>query len=306
MSLARNTFISKDFLKSVWAVDFAAFENSDEERQLRAKLQAWTDRADLGETSSEAAFIATFFEELWGFAHSGRNDGAPEYSLYPQFPIKGAGQNGGTGKADLALGQFGSTTNAGTPQVLCEFKDIKSNLDAYQNRKGNNRSPVKQALDYLAEARRGMFLTESIVPTWAVVTDMNEFRLYWFDRAPEQYLSFVISPKDLFQGKGLLDNTPKARFDLFLFSRIFHKDFLLTKGGKSKLEQLIARQWVQQRELENTFYKDYRAFREHLYETLVDANPNFPGTKGRLVRLSQKILDRCICPSSEFLEPMAA
>jgi type I restriction-modification system DNA methylase subunit len=294
MSLARNTFISKDFLKSVWAVEYAAFENSDEEKRLRAKLQAWSDRTDLGETSSEAAFIATFFEELWDFAHSGRNDGAPEYSLYPQFPIKGAGQKGGTGKADLALGLFGSSNNAGTAQVLCEFKDIKSNLDAYQNRKGNSRSPVKQALDYLAEARRGMFLTESIVPTWAIVTDMNEFRLYWFDRAPEQYLSFVISPKDLLQGKGMLERTQNARFDLFLFSRLFHKEYLLTKGGKSKLEQLIARQWVQQRELENIFYKDYRAFRERLFETLVDANPNFPGTKGRLVRLSQKILDRCI------------
>ncbi|MEP3672216.1 MAG: DNA methyltransferase, partial [Hyphomicrobiales bacterium] len=50
----------------------------------------------------------------------------------------------------------------------------------------------------------------------------------------------------------------------------------------------------QQRKLENTFYKEYRAFREKLYKTLVAANPNFPGTKGRLVRLSQKILDRCI------------
>lgn len=294
MDLVRNTFVSKDFLKSVWAVEFAAFDGSEEERELRAKLQAWADRADLGETSSEAAFISTFFEELWGYSHSGRNDGSPEYNLYPQFPVKGAGQKGGTGKADLAIGLFGSESNSGTPQVLSEFKDIKSNLDAYQNRKGNNRSPVKQALDYLAEARRGMYLTEAIVPTWAIVTDMNEFRLYWFDRAPEQYLSFVISPKDLFQGKGLLENIKTARFDLFLFSRLFHKDLLLTKGGKSKLEQLIAHQWVQQRELENTFYKEYRAFRERLYETLVEANPNFPGTKGRLVRLSQKILDRCI------------
>lgn len=294
MSLARNTFISKDFLKSVWAADYAAFKGSDEESRLRARLQNWADRTDLGETSSEGAFVTTFFEELWGYSHTGRNDGASDYNLHPQYPIKGAGQKGGTGKADLALGNFGSDTNAGTPQVLSEFKDIKSNLDAYQNRKGNNRSPVKQALDYLAEARRGMYLTESIVPTWAIVTDMNEFRLYWFDRAPEQYLSFVIQPKDLFQGKGLLDNTEKARFDLFLFSRVFHKDVLLTKGGKSKLEQLIARQWVQQRELENTFYKEYRAFRERLYETLVEANPDFPGTKGRLVRLAQKILDRCI------------
>lgn len=294
MTLARNTFISKDFLKSVWAVEYATFKDSEEERRIRARLRSWSDRADLGETSSEAAFISTFFEELWGFSYSGRNDGSPEYNLYPQYPIKGAGQKGGTGKADLAMGLFSSESNSGTPQILSEFKDIKSNLDAYQNRKGNNRSPVKQALDYLAAARRGMYLTEAIVPTWAIVTDMNEFRLYWFDRAPEQYLSFVISPKDLFQGNGLLEETEKARFDLFLFSRIFHRDLLLTKGGKSKLEQIIARQWVQQRELENTFYKEYRAFRERLYETLVEANPNFLGTKGRLVRLSQKILDRCI------------
>ncbi|WP_243613091.1 hypothetical protein [Shimia aestuarii] len=56
MSLARNTFISKDFLKSVWAMDYAAFKNSDEERVLRARLQNWADRSDLGETSSEGAF----------------------------------------------------------------------------------------------------------------------------------------------------------------------------------------------------------------------------------------------------------
>ncbi len=201
MNLTRNTFVSKDFLKSIWATEFAAFEGSSEEAKLRVKLQAWAGRTDLGETSSEAAFISTFFEELWGYTHSGRNDGSPEYNLYPQYPIKGAGQKGGTGQADLAMGLFGSENISETPQVLSEFKDIKSNLDAYQNRKGNNRSPVKQALDYLAEARRGMYLTEAIVPTWAIVTDMNEFRLYWFDRAPEQYLSFVISPKDLFKAR---------------------------------------------------------------------------------------------------------
>lgn len=97
MSLARNTFISKDFLKSVWAVDYSSFKNTDEERFLRARLQNWADRTDLGETSSEGAFVTTFFEELWGYSHTGRNDGAPEYHLYPQYPVKGAGQKGGTG-----------------------------------------------------------------------------------------------------------------------------------------------------------------------------------------------------------------
>jgi hypothetical protein len=43
---------------------------------------------------------------------------------------------------------------------------------------------------------------------------------------------------------------------------------------------------------------EYRKFRERLYATLLEKNPEgserFPGTKGRLVRLAQKILDRCI------------
>lgn len=45
---------------------------------------------------------------------------------------------------------------------------------------------------------------EYLITSKPIVTDMNEFRLYWFDRAPEQYLSYVISPQTLFQGKGLV------------------------------------------------------------------------------------------------------
>ena len=139
-----------------------------------------------------------------------------------------------------------------------------------------------------------MFGNEPIVPSWGIVTDMNEFRLYWYDRAPQNFLRFVIRPTDLFQGDGLLANTDDARFERFLFWKVFQKENLLTSGGKSRLAQLIARQWVKERELENTFYEEYRVFRERLYLTLVESNPSFPGTKGRLVRIAQKILDRCI------------
>ena len=67
------------------------------------------------------------------------------------------------------------------PQVLCEFKDIRSRLDAKQNRKGNTRSPVDQCLNYLRGARRGLFGNEPVQPWWGLVTDINEFRLYWWD-----------------------------------------------------------------------------------------------------------------------------
>lgn len=74
------------------------------------------------------------------------------YTLAPQFAIQQAGQKGGVGKADLAMGWFDHET--AVPQILCEFKDTRSGLDAKQNRRGNNRSPVQQCADYLTFARR--------------------------------------------------------------------------------------------------------------------------------------------------------
>ena len=189
--------------------------------------------------------------------------------------------------------------NAGldTPQVLCEFKDIRSDLDAPQKRKGNTRSPVEQCKDYLWGARRGLMGHESIVPTWGIVTDMNEFRLYWWDRMPHQYMRFVIQPKDLFGGNSLLEPTEDGRFQRFLFYKLFHCDTLLTTGGKSQLHKLISRQWVQEREIEKEFYNEYRNIRDRLYKTLVKWNPVFlvaGGTRTQLVRLAQRILDRCL------------
>ena len=184
--------------------------------------------------------------------------------------------------------------------MLVEFKDIKSALDAPQKRKGNARSPVKQGLDYLFASRKGMFGYEPIIPTWAIVTDMNEFRLYWADRGERQFVSFALEKKDLLQSATLLGDTEEARFDRFLFSRIFHRDALIVQGasGRSQLLSLIQQQRFRQRELENRFYAEYRAFREHLYRTLLKHNgpetERFPGTKGRLVRMAQKILDRAI------------
>ena len=61
---------------------------------------------------------------------------------------------------------------------------------------------------------------------------------------------------------------------------------------------LITQQRFKDRDIENSFYGEYRKFREKLYTELLLKNgrgtPRFPGTKGRLVRLAQKILDRCI------------
>lgn len=210
--------------------------------------------------------------------------------------MQGAGAGGGSGRADLALGYFDQ--GGGVPQVLCEYKSIKSALDADQKRKGNTRSPVRQALDYLSHARRGMIGSEPQVPTWAFVSDMNEFRLYWYDRGHQQHVGFVIAPRTLFDGPGLLADTENARFDRFLFGKLFHRETLLTRGGQSLLLTLIGQRRFRDREIEEAFYLEYWALRDRLYTELLTHNgegtQRFPGTRGRLVRLAQKILDRLL------------
>ena len=295
-----STFLSSAFLRSQWNLDYLAFRDSPEESMLHDRLVRWSRRADLGERSAEAAFLDEFFRQTWGYVQAGQEGGETIFSLYPQFPVSGAGSGGGTGAADAAMGHFDESRQPYVPQVVCEFKDIRSMLDAPQRRKGNSRSPVRQALDYLAGARRGVFGYEPILPMWAIVTDMNEFRLYWHDRGDRQFLRFIVRQTDLFDGTTLLGEGEHARFERFLFWRVFHRSNLLVDGtsGRPSLFQMIQEQRFNQRELENTFYEEYRDYRDFLYRTLLKHNDEqserFPGTRGRLVRLAQKLIDRCI------------
>ena len=274
MKEVQNSFISKSFLRSVWSHEYETFKDTQAEIELFDRLKRWVARGAQKETTAQSALLQEFFGTTWGYVQDGQEGGEQNYSLYPAFPVAGAGQRGGTGEADAGLGHFTSNEKSPIPQVLVEFKDIKSALDAQQKRKGNTRSPVKQGLDYLYAARKGMFGYEPIIPTWAIVTDMNEFRLYWSDRGERQFISFAIDQKELFQNATLLDESEKGRFDRFLFSRLFHRDQLIVRGttGQSELLSLIKRQRFKQNELEKRFYQEYRAYREHLYRALLEHN----------------------------------
>ena len=264
-----RSFVSKSFLRSVWGLEYEAFKGSTEETALLERLRTWAVRKDLRETSAEAAFIQQFFHETWDYEQSGQQGSqGGVFTLWPKFPIAGAGEKGGVGSADLAIGLFRNEEKNPIPQVLCEFKDIHSDLDLPQKRKGNNRSPVRQCLDYLSYARRGTFPSDPIQPTWGIVTDMNEFRLYWFDKGHYQSLRFTIHAQDLFKGTSLIAENEAARFDRFLFRKAFHRDTLVSSTGRSALLVLISQQRFSDRALENTFYAEYRAFRERLYLTL--------------------------------------
>ena len=282
--------LDRDFLQAELNYEFADYLASGDDDQLLERLQAWSRRELKRETQAEASFVQRFFIETWGYRDDGT--GTDSFQLHPKFPIAGAGQTGNRGEADLAVGTF-TSVGPHIPQVVCEFKGIKSALDAPQNRKGNNRSPVMQARDYLWNARRGIFDTQPCQPRFAIVTDMDEFRLYWQDSFPDRYLRFTITNRDLFGGNALVDAGNEARFDRFLFWRLFRADMLLSDAGRTRLERLIEKQGKESRKLEGEFYKHYRLYREVLIRNITLQRPAGM-TRGGAVRLGQKLLDRLI------------
>ena len=120
----QNSFITRSFLQSSLHYEFQAYLDGESDQAVLAKLQAWQARAKLTETQAESAFIQTFFVELWGYGQSGQGK-TDDHTIVPKFSIAGAGAKGGSGEADLALGWFRGGVDA-VPQVLCEFKDIRS------------------------------------------------------------------------------------------------------------------------------------------------------------------------------------
>ena len=282
------------FLRSHFGQEAEAFRGSAQEAALIDRLRAWASRGRQTETQAEAGFLKTFFFELWDFWPDGTTGPAPGYTAFPRHPVPGAGAGGAGGFADLALGWFDHPPVPPTPQVVCEFKDIRSDLDAPQRRKGSTRSPVKQCADYMRGLELPLFQSAPIQPRLGIVTDMNEFRLYWRDTMPAQSLRFAIARRPGWQGPTLLDDSPEGSVQRFLFARLLHRDMLLSRTGEPPFIALLRAQLVREKELERAFYAEYRAYREALIEALLTANPAWPHTPGRMVRVAQKLLDRLI------------
>jgi hypothetical protein len=291
-SMNDQPLFSISLLASCWAQESRDFQASAEAKVLLERLKNWNERRKLKETATDTAFITLFFRDIWGYALQGES--AAGYQCHPQFPISRAGQTGGVGQADLALGRFGQAGMPDIPQALCEFKDMRSGLDERQNRKGNDRSPVRQCLDYLREARASLTGHELVEPTWGIVTDTNEFRLYHRIKGEAQCQRFVIAPAPGDDTESLLNETESSAFLRFLFSKIFHSNGLLAERGPAPLEVLLKEHFIQESALERDFYFEYKAYREFVFRTIVAANPGFSGTKGKLVRLTQRFLDRCL------------
>ncbi len=289
---AHHPLFTTAYLRSLWSAEYDAWRSTDTADVLLERLRNWAAKDWQKETSAEGTFVEQFFKKTWGYTGGGEEDSSKGYTLEPQYAVKNAGQGGKTGQADIALGHFGQQGVEPVPQVLGEFKDNHSGLDKPQSRT-NPRSPVQQCFDYLQNARQGR--NSKVLPTWALVTDMNEFRLY-ISGNTAQFQRFVIRPKTGDPAVSLLEDSEEARFQRFLFGRVFHAEWLLTTTGRSPLEKLLGEQLTQERALEADFYKEYQAYRQHLFATLCHANPEYEeqGRSHRLVGLTQRLLDRFI------------
>lgn len=284
---------SSSFLQAEWRADYRRYcQEMDEAVMLR--LRQWDGRHRGTETSDEGSFINIFFRELWGYKGAGEGDPIEGHTFTQQYRVAGAGAAGGQGRADLALGYFGTGKADNVPQVLCEFKDIRSGLDDPQRRKGDARSPVKQCADYIREALKPLYGNEPVLPTWGIVTDMNEFRLYWWNRMPTQYQRFVLRARDGADDVSLIDDTDAARLQRFLFWRMFRPDYLLSRGGRPALAHLIQAQNQQERQIEEDFYGEYADYRLRIFNVMATHNADKGHSEVRLLQLAQKLLDRCI------------
>lgn len=286
--------LSDDYLHSIWQAEYESFRSSGDDGALLKRLKLWVGRDKRQtEVQLESQFVTLFFKDIWTYWGTGERAESDGFCLHSQFAVQGAGQTGGIGAADLALGWWGRDGIPAIPQVLCEFKDIRSSLDAPQRRKGNDRSPVKQCFDYLKYAFDGTPAESTVFPTWGIVTDMNEFRLYARQRGDSQCQRFFLVTSDP-KIPSLTGTDDEASFQRFVFSKLFRRDLLVTESGKCPLERLLGQQLTLEKQLEKEFYLEYQSYRQTLYEAVVEANPEFQTTRGKLVKLAQRFLDRCI------------
>ena len=128
-----RSFVTRAFLRAEFDLDFRAY-TAESDAELLQKLRDWDRRPRLSETQTEGAFTQTFFVEIWGYGDAGRVP-PEQHTIIAKLPVPGEGAGGGAGEADLALGWFRGRKDA-IPQVLCEFKDIRSRLDAKQTERG--------------------------------------------------------------------------------------------------------------------------------------------------------------------------
>jgi hypothetical protein len=226
------------------------------------KLTSWSEllgskqAEQMKETELLSDFIRDVFVDFLGYSPPP----ATPYTLKREALVKVDGKF-----ADAGFGVFDSSKN--TFVAVLEGKGPRDPLD--RPFAGRKRSAVEQALQYAVQLQID----------WYLVTNLREIRLYHKGHDTFTYERFEMAQ--------LAENAGERKRFLYLLGA----ERVLPPGG-NHLDALLAESKKIGRELTNSYYREYRALRERIFETLRKHNPNEPPSQ--LLAATQKMLDRIL------------
>lgn len=222
------------------------------------------------ESQCEQAFNQAFFVDILGY----KAFPSEIYTIDPKSHTEATGQ-----KPDATLGWFTNTTKKVFGVV--EIKDSKTPLDKSQHREGNL-SPIQQAFKYKPQYKDCSFV---------IATNFFEIRLF-----KDNQLDY-----EIFTLETLAD--PKEEyFNFKKFYLLLCAENFIAEKGQSKTEKLLSEIRIEQEQITEKFYKEYKTLRLELINNILKNNAT---DKPLAVEKAQKIVDRivftCFCEDLDLL-----
>jgi tRNA G10 N-methylase Trm11 len=246
------------------------FEIPDFEEKIKI-IQGWNEAYQNGslqnktETQCEQSFNSDIFIKVLGYTSFPKKP----YTIQPKDNV----ESGGGQIPDATLGYF----NDGSKRVIAvvEIKDANTSLDKSQHREGNL-SPVQQAFKYKPLFKECGFV---------IATNFVEIRLFRDNQL--DYEKFTLT--ELVDSK---DNYFHFRKFYYLLS----VNNFITEKGQTETEKLLSAIRIEQEEITNKFYKEYKQLREDLIKDIVDENKGIKRIDlyNTVVEKAQKIVDRIV------------
>ena len=210
------------------------------------------------ETSREQAYNQDFFIRILGY----KEKPAASWSFEPQATTE-KGQ-----RPDAVISYNGENISA-----VVELKGASVRLDHPQQREGNM-SPVQQAFKYKTQYRRCPFV---------IVSNFYEFRLY-----QDNQLDYEI---------WTLDDLVRPDDDYLNFKSwyvLLKTDNFIAETGASRTEGLLSEVRIDQEEIGNKFYAQYKMARLELLRDLWKLNEEVRDDIDQGIEKAQKIIDRLV------------
>jgi type I restriction-modification system DNA methylase subunit len=239
-----------------------------DEVQRRKELGGWIQQLKSGalakakEVTLQGQFLTSVFGTVLGYRVLTKAAADGAYDLAAELPL-GPFRS----KVDGAVGFFGPDR-----RYVVAPLELKGASQALDTRKGRDRNPVQQAMEYASMAPESR---------WILVSNYDETRLYSKARGWDAY--------EVFRLEELASEAGFRRFHGLLSREVMLGP---EPGRKSLLDELLEEGASQQQDVTEKLYGSYRDLRRDLFDDLCRRHSNLPPLD--LLPLAQTILDRIL------------